>query len=336
MLSISLAVLTGIAPMVLADVKTEERTKFEFPGVLGGIVKVFGGKSAREGVVSKVALKGDRKMSITDDTAELIDLAEEKLYRIDMKKKTYTVVTFEQMRRQMQEAMEKAKADAAARKPEAEPAPEAAAGDKEPEFEMDFKLSESGQKKKISGYDTREVVATATLREKGKSVEDGSMVVTSSMWLAPRIAATKELDDFNLRYAQKLYLTFAMENPEQMASAMAMYPGLQEAMGKLEAERVNMDGTAVLTIVKAEAVAKPDRNAPAAQQNKQAEAPPRSLGGLLGGLGRRAINRDSNENANTNASQSATFMTTSHELLSVSTTVADSDVSIPAGFKESK
>jgi hypothetical protein len=40
-----------------ADVKTEERTKFQLGGMLGKMVNVFGGKDAREGVVTTVALK---------------------------------------------------------------------------------------------------------------------------------------------------------------------------------------------------------------------------------------------------------------------------------------
>jgi hypothetical protein len=328
MVCIALVVSILIAPAVLADVKTEERTKFELPGVLGGLARVFGGGAARNGVVSKVALKGDRKMSITDDTGELIDLAGEKVYKIDMKKKTYTVVTFDQMRRQMQEAMDRAKASAPASAPKNEPA----ADGKQPEYEIDFKLAESGQQKKVNGYDSREVVATVSIYEKGKKPEDGSMVVTSSMWLAPRIPATKELDDFNRRYAEKLYLPFAAENAEQMASATAMYPGLKEAMGRLEVEKVNMDGTAVLTEVRAQAVAKAEGGTPPPpQQTRQAEQP-RGLGGLLGGLGRRAAGREENQET----AQSATFMTTTHELLSVSTTVSEADVAIPAGFRETK
>ena len=74
---------------------------------------------------------------------------------------------------------------------------------------------------------------TITLREKGKTLEQGGgMVMTSDMWLAPKIAAMKEIADFDLRYAQKLYGgMFAGASAEQMAAAMAMYPMMKEAMG---------------------------------------------------------------------------------------------------------
>ena len=43
------------------------------------------------------------------------------------------------------------------------------------------------------------------MREKGKTLEQsGGLVMTSDMWLAPKIAAMKEVADFDLRYAQKL------------------------------------------------------------------------------------------------------------------------------------
>src|SRR5262249_58739657 len=118
---------------VFAEVKTEQKTKMEMPGVLGGLMKTFGGKNAREGIVSKTAVKGDRKMTINDDTAELIDLAQEKMYLIDMKNKSYTIRTFEEMRRQMQEAMAKAQSQSAKR----ETAPE-----KAPEITVDFNLKQ--------------------------------------------------------------------------------------------------------------------------------------------------------------------------------------------------
>jgi hypothetical protein len=320
-----------LAPIARADVKTEERTKIELPGLLGGFMKTFGGKAAREGVVSKVALKGNRKMSVNEDTATLVDLSEEKIYQIDMKKKTYTVLTFEQMRRQMQEAMDKAKAELAKNRP-----PQPTTSDQQPQFDVDFKLQESGQKSTISGYECREVVATMNVHSKDKnSGDEGAMVVTVNMWLAPRIAALKELEEFDLRVAQKLYLPVAQEMAATMASALATYPGLKDAMSRLQTEKVNMDGVALRTVFHGDFVVNPNQPAPTAkpaEQNKQPEIP-RSLGGLLGGLGKKTAARN---DENTNKDKPGSFMTSTTEMTSISTTVSDADVSIPAGFKEQK
>ena len=312
---------------VFAEVKTEQKTKLELPGILGGLMKTFGGKNAREGVVSKTAVKGDRKMTINDDTAELIDLAQEKIYLIEMKNKSYTVRTFEEMRRQIQDAMAKAQSQSAKRE---------ASQEKQPEFTVDFNLKESGEKKKINGYDAREIVMTITVHEKDKKPENGAMVLTANMWLAPKIAAMKEVEDFDRRFAEKLLLPFAADYAQQMAPMVAMYPGLKEGMGKLETEKVNMDGTSVLTVIRMQAMGDTEQNTQAApqQQNKQAEIP-RSLGGLLGGLGRKAASKDDN-NKDKGADKTASLMTINDELLSVSTSVSDADISIPAGFKEKK
>jgi len=125
------------------------------------------------------------------------------VYVIDTKKKTYEVTTFAEMKRRMEEAREKAEKQARqeAGKKEAEPSQQ----QQEQKMEIDVSLKESGQKRAINGFDCREVVMTVTAREKGKTLEQaGGMVLTSNMWLAPRIDAMKEAEEFDRRYAQKL------------------------------------------------------------------------------------------------------------------------------------
>ena len=98
------AALAAAAP-AQAEVKKEERNQVSFAGMLGRIFNLFGGKSAKEGVVSTVAVSGDRKMTTSgDNTGQIIDLREEKIYDLDMRRKTYKVTTFEEIRRQMREA----------------------------------------------------------------------------------------------------------------------------------------------------------------------------------------------------------------------------------------
>src|SRR5471032_3214696 len=72
---------------VRADVRADQRTKVEFAGMLGRMMNVFGGRGARDGVTSTVAVKGDRKATLYESTGQIIDLAEEKVYDLDLKKK---------------------------------------------------------------------------------------------------------------------------------------------------------------------------------------------------------------------------------------------------------
>src|SRR5689334_13220239 len=184
-LAMSLVVLAATATH--AEVKTRERSQVKFEGMLGRMVGMFGGKAAREGVVSTNAVKGNRKATMNDSTGRIVDLAEEKVYDLDLKKKSYTVVTFAELRQQLKDAQEKAQRDAEkAAKEQGEK--EQPADRKAPEVDVDFDVKETGQKKAIAGYDAREVVMTITVREKGKTLEQsGGIVITSDMWLGPEI-----------------------------------------------------------------------------------------------------------------------------------------------------
>ena len=330
-----LALLVAAGP-AFADVKTEERSQLKFEGALGRMLNLFGGSKTRDGQVSTVALKGARKMTVTGDTGQIIDLDEEKIYDIDIKDKSYRVTTFAALIKQMQDARRKAAEDAAKQtdaKP-SEPAPT-----QEPQYEIDFDLKESGQRKAVNGFDAREVVMTVTVREKGKTLEQsGGFVTTSNIWLAPRVPGTEEMAAFDLKYAQKL-LGPALIDPQQIAAATAMYPMMGAAMERMQKEKVNMDGTAVQTIMRFEAVASAEAAKAEASQKKE-EPAPTGLGGLGGRLARRVLDRNKDADANTTAAPSqpgrATVMTFTQDLLKATPAVAAADVAIPANFKEKR
>ena len=164
-----------------ADVKSTSKSQMKFEGALGRVMGMFGGKAVKEGVVSTVAVKGDRKITTTGDTAEIVDLAEEKVYELNLKDKSYKVVTFAEMRKQMEEA--RAKMEEEARKQRA------AEGKKDPnakEMEIEFSAKETGQRRQINGFDCRQVVMTVAMHEKGKTLDEaGGMLITFDSWLAP-------------------------------------------------------------------------------------------------------------------------------------------------------
>ena len=317
-----------------ADVKTEERMKFELGGMLGKVVNVFGGKDAREGTMTTVALKGSRKSTLSDTTGQIIDLAEEKIYDLDVKRKTYRVMTFAELRQRMEEA--KAKAEKAAReeqaKQKADPPP---ANRPEDSVEIDFDVKSTGQKRAINGFDTSQVVVTVTVREKGKTLEqNGGLAITTDMWMAPRMPAMKELMDFEMQFAQKLYgPMIAGASPQDMASVMAIYPMLKPALEKMNAEQSKVEGTAILTTVKVEAVKSAEQIAQEQKQTDESSKPNLTggVGGLLGGLARRAAQKKVDGDG---PQPRAMVMTTTSELLKVANAVSDADVAVPAGFKQ--
>lgn len=99
-----LAMAALLAPALSADVKTREHTLTKFEGFLGGLANRFGGQAAKEGITSTVAVSGSRMSSINDLTGQIVDLREEKVYILDVKRKEYKVTTFEELREKMRQA----------------------------------------------------------------------------------------------------------------------------------------------------------------------------------------------------------------------------------------
>ncbi|MEQ1912348.1 MAG: hypothetical protein ABMA15_26235 [Vicinamibacterales bacterium] len=328
-----------------ADVRSDQKTKFQLAGPLGKVVNFFGGKAARDGVTSTVAVKGDRKLTMNDSTGQIIDLAEEKIYDLDIKKKQYSVITFADLRRQMEEARKKAEEEA--RKEQAaakdEPKEETKADPNAKQYDVDFEVKNTGEQKQINGFATTQSIMTITVREKGKTLqESGGMVLNSDLWLTPSIPAMKEVAEFDMKYAAKLFgPMMSGASAQDMASAMAMYPAMKPALEKMAAEGRKLEGTAVLTVTTLDAVKSAEQVAaeqkPGASSSSSGSSAPTSVGGLLGGFGKRMAQRKNNDEAAPAAQKDrATVMTTTSEVLKVATAVSAEEVAVPAGFKETK
>lgn len=310
-------VLTSSAP-ALAEVKTKERTTVKIEALPGWMLRMMGAK--KEGLLSSTAVKGDRKATVTENTGQLIDLAAEKVYDIDFKKKEYRVTTFEEMRRRLQEAKENAEKQAQREEPG-----EQQAQKPEKEYEIDFDIKDTGQKRQIAGYDARQVLMIVTVREKGRTLEDGGgMVMTTDSWLGPKIAAMKEVADFDMRYWQKVYGADATLSAEQMGAILAMFPLVGKAQERMRKENVNLEGTPLSTTVTFEGVKSQEDLK--RQQEQQASG---SGGGIGGMLARRMTKKEPPK-------QRATVFTTQIDVQEISTTVAPADLELPAGFKEKK
>ena len=130
------------------------------------------------------------------------------------------------------------------------------------EYEVDFDVKDTGQKKDLIGYHTHEAIVTVTVREKGKTLEEGGgMVMTSDMWLGPRIPELKELADFDMRYWKALQEGSGVPamSPEQVAQVMAMFPLFGRAMDRMQKDGDKISGTALDTTTTLESVKSPDQ-----------------------------------------------------------------------------
>jgi hypothetical protein len=333
-LAVAVCLATGAAVAIHADVKTEQKGQVKFAGPLGTMFNMFGGKAAKEGMVTKIAVKGDRMMTRSGENGQLIDLQEEKLYEINFGNNSYRVTTFEELRRRMREAEERAKQERAKAEKRQDTGTEQA-----PEYEFDVATKSTGATKALNGFDTKQVITTITMRQKGKTLEQGGgMVLTADSWLAPKIDAMSEVADFSLRYMQKLGSPFGPAgSAEQMAAAFAMFPMLKDALGRMRTEGQKVDGTPILTTMTFDTVASAEQMK-AQQENKQDDvsASPGGLGGLLA---RKMMKKKSDDSASGPSSAPpghANVMTMVTETLNVSKDVGAADIDVPAEFKEKK
>ena len=314
--AIACSLLGLSAAPALADVKTRDKGQVKFEGMLGTMMRMFGGKALSEGIVSTNAVKGNRKATLNDLTGRIVDLGEQKVYDLDMKKKTYTVTTFDQLRQKLREAQERAAKEAKdAPKEAGEPAQPSG---NEKQYEFDFDVKETGQTRSIAGYDAKQVVMTVTVREKGKTLdESGGVVLTADSWLGPDIPAMKELAEFEMKYWKAIAPETALVSAEQMATVAAMYPLIKPAMDRINQEKVSLKGTPLATTMTFEGV---KSKAQIEEQSKSSGG-----GGLSGMLARKMAKKDDKPRA--------TIFTMNSETLEIATTLGATDVDIPAGFK---
>jgi hypothetical protein len=321
---VALPLMTLATAPAYAEVKTRDKTQVKFEGMLGRMFNLFGGKSAKEGVEGRTAVKGNRKATMNDTGGTIVDLSEEKIYDIDVKKKQYTVTTFEELRRRMREAQEKAKQQVDREEPrQKQEDPQKPTK----EYEVDFDVKDTGQKKQIAGYDAKNTVVTITVREKGRTLDEaGGVVMTNDMWLGPAIPQLKELYEFDIKYAKQLQGPEAAAiSAEQMAAMLAMFPLIGKATERMQKDAGKLAGTPLETTTTFEAVRSKDQLIEAQESSAKS-----SSGGGIGGLLAKKMIKKEEPKART------IIATTHHEVLEVSMSVTPADLAIPADFKEKK
>jgi len=329
MRKIAILTIAGLltAALLSADFSYQETSKIT-GGALAGMMNMVGifSKSAREPNQSTVSIKGDRMSRRGAQRGEIVDLGAQTITTIDMQKKTYTVMTFEQLKQMMEDAMQRMN------------------NRKKGDAEMKFKVAANatGNTKMISGYDAKEMVLKMEMEASDqKSGQKGAMVVTSHVWIAPNVPGFAEMRDFQKKMVEKLNWTpgsnMFMANPE-------VAKGMAEA-GK---EISKLDGVPVLQIVSMGPEGSAPQDGATPQPTAQQQQQPRpSLGGALGGalggkfgLGRKKNQEQPQEQAQTPAAQNASAqsgslidMTT--EFSNFQTGSVDASVfEIPAGFKK--
>jgi len=330
------ALLMGVLALAFSprpDFKTSSTTKLTFKGALGTMMKMVGGNKP---TTSTQYIQGhkSRQDNIDDEgkitTSSIIDLDREVMINIDHKKKEYTEMTFAEWRDMFKGLGEKAKT-----------APDQPKSETDVKISFDVKVDRTGEKKNIAGYETEKVILTLTAKGEAqdtKSAETGKggMIVRSTNWLAGKVKGYEEVQAFYLAFAEKLGM-MSSGGPAQMIESLSkMNPQLAEAMKKLEHEGKKLQGVALMTETVFETWAEPSEKqtqAPTAQAEEQ--QPPKSVGGLLGGLGKKLGQKAAKKDDGASSDGRSVLMESVSEVTSIGSTSVDAGLfAAPAGYKK--
>src|SRR3954470_5308835 len=236
--SITLALTLASSPVLLADYTYQETTQLT-GGSLLNMMKMVGhfssqARKAGEPIVSTVYLKGNRMATVNADSIEIIDLDKETITHVDTLKKTYTVMTFDQIKQQMENArkeMEKKQAEHPASAPQPTQNPD------DVKVSFDVKVRKTGAEKQVNGLSSKEAILTMTMNATDQKTQQtaGAMAVTNDMWMVPEVPGYDQVRDFHKRMAEKLAsVTHGLGL--DFTRALAQNPGATEALADMGKE----------------------------------------------------------------------------------------------------
>lgn len=351
---LAIAAVFVVAHPLYADFTYTETTQITGGSTLG-MMKMAGAfsKQARQATAptaSTVSIKGNRMARINPLATEIIDLDAETITNIDTTHHKYTVVTFEQMRQQVEAAMQKANA---------QPAQTAPAESQQQPSNVDMKfhveVRNTGASKEVAGLNSNESILTMAMDGTDKtSGQTASLAITNDMWMAPEIPGYGEVREFYKRYAAKMGKVYSGAlSPE----VLAQYRGAGEGMSQMVKEMSKLKGTPVLQVMRM-GMTTDGKPLPAASEAPLPASPPppsasdmakqgaasalaSSFGGLggLGGFGHKK--KADPPPADTPAPDSsappataAVLTESTTQLNSFSSTANESNFQIPAGFQK--
>ena len=161
------------------------------------------------------------------------------------------------------------------------------------------------------------------------------MIITSNQWLAKSPEGYEEMAAFGRKFAEKLGMTFDGKGNWQQTMSQTM-PQLAAGMEKLAEEGKKLEGFPVRTesVFETEGQPAPEGGQMESGQTEEGEqTPPTSVGGLLGGLGKKMAKKPKAENS---SGRNVMFESTSETTEYKTTSIPAETFQVPAGYKMEK
>jgi hypothetical protein len=251
-------------------------------GMIASVMRMAGAfsRQAREPIESTVAVKGDRMVHRTASSATVIDLNSQTITTIDTERKTYSVMTFEEMKQMLEQVSQGRQ------------------GGDQPQPKIKVSVQNTGNAKQIAGFEAKELVMKMEMENTDpKTGQTGTMTITSDMWIAPAVSGYDEVRAFQKRMAEKL-------NWAPGGNMFMSNPQVSQGMAQMYREAGKLDGVPVLTNITMggsgtgtgaapaggeaqQPAASPQTQTQTQPQAQPQQAPQPSVGGALGGLSSR-------------------------------------------------
>jgi hypothetical protein len=372
----ALGIILLASRFTFADASYQETTQITGGSMVAPLKSMsFLSKSMRDMLApttTTTMIHGNQKAVVSKDFTEITDLDKETVTHIDNLHKTYTVVTFAQMRqafqqmpKQMQQAQDQAKQ--AQQQQQQQPKSDL-------KTSFDVSVKNTGVSKEINGLTAQEQLVTLQMHVTDPNAPPTqtsavTYVVTTDAWISPDPPEVKEIQDFDKRFGQKLMegvdlsafkaqmtqMHDMSQNPG-MSQMFAGKPGSAEAMAEMGKEMAKLQGTRVMEVTRMGGSGTGPAGAQNSAQNSDsapAAAPANSNGsvsGMLGSaLGSSALGAFHRKKAAQPASDTTTTTTAADGTQTTSTIlmettvqksnfsqapVSSSNFEVPAGFKK--
>ena len=292
----AVGILLLVSRFTLADASYQETSQITGGTMVNTLksVSFLGGKAMKDmfaPITTTTMVHGNQKAVIGKDSTEITDLDKETITHIDNVRKTYSVVTFAQMRQafqQMPQQLAQAQQQAKQEQPQQPPPPKS-----DLKTSFDVTVKNTGVTKVINGLTAQEQVVTMQMHVTDpnapptEAVNSVTYVVTTDAWISPDPPEVKELQDFDKRFAQKLmagvdFSAWKAQMTHQNPGMMQMFaskPGSEEAMAQMSKEMAKLQGTRVMEVTSMGG----SGTGPGVVQNSAQTAPPAASGNSVAG-----------------------------------------------------
>jgi len=206
--------IQGIGPMSFADMSGTTRTA------------ISGTRSRTDSdMVMQSKLVRFLAHNTVGPTADIVLLDSDKLYRLNLNKKEYTEQSFEELRANMQKALQGGKGDSADARQQPAAIDQSKCDWLPPKSDV-----KTGAKATIAGFDAQQIIITA--EQPCKDKQTGAIceiALTVDEWLASSFSTNEEITKYHQAYAQRLGLDTVSQDANERAKAMfSQYKGVWE------------------------------------------------------------------------------------------------------------